>query len=512
MARTTRAVSLIEDTKAIENETLKAQLVEAQALMGEMSLRLEEGISGLDLMIDNIGWTEISGYSEEGPTLTEIHNSSKQIRNLTALNAHMKRGLTLRQSYILEGGIKHDGIPAGGSQGVKNVQRIVDDPVNQKNFFSDAARKKREGCFYTNGQAIYIGTDSTRSEPKRITSLPVWNISSHYANPDDPAEVWAIRRTWESFDRDGSSTTKNEWIFLDEHIDKRKGVPQINYNGQPEPVAQNKRAFVATVNQQEGWAWGLPDALAAMQWSKVYRNAIIDGTKMQEALATLAYKLKAQTSKGASTAAAKVADATPKGGTAAMPEGMDIASMATAGRGYDFNSLRPVLAIMATGLEISVVALSSDPGAAGSSYGSAQTLDSPTRLAMTARRMVHVDLEKRVLKWLGADDARVWLDSLDDGTELYRAVQSVLLKWNSGLYTPQEIKKELEALFGHEAIPTIPQGVLLPNNVKSLARKDIDADGSSPASTVPAPNQGQADGVGGGGNSTGNDIRTDQIT
>lgn len=480
-----------------------------------------ESMSNLTLMADNRGWLELSGYATDGPTLAQVQDVAKKLRNLTGLNSHIGRGARARHSYIWEGGIHHDGIPGSSRGRGTNVQAIISDPVNQAGFFGAAARERQEKACYASGHYFVIGQEATsgrNATPKRLYSIPIWQITAALVNPDLPSEIWAIRRSWSpdgfvdgaNYLPAGASAQKHEWVFLNAHVGKR--TKTVGYKGGDELVAQDKRLFAEAVNAQDGWTWGLPDAVAAFTWADQYRRGLINGIKMQEALATLAFKLKGSSATGTNAAAVKVQSNTVKGGTAAMVDGMDVAALSTAGRGYDFDSLRPVLAAAATAIDISVVALSSDPGAAGSSYGSGQLLDLPTRLAMEARRSIHAEFEKEVLTWLGAPDARVWFQPLVDGAELYRLMQAIMLKWNSGLYTPEQAKAEFESLAGHDEISAIPEGVLVPNNEFSLPRKDIDTDSADTISTTtPAADQGRSDGAGGQGTDSGNDLRTDGV-
>lgn len=479
-----------------------------------------ESMSNLTLMADNRGWMELSGYETDGPTLYQVQDVSKKLRNLTGLNAHIGRGARARHAYIWEGGIHYDNVPGSARGRGTNVQAVINDPVNQAGFFGAAARERQEKACYASGHYFVIGQDATTGRnamPRRLYSIPIWQVTAAMVNPDLPSEVWAIRRSWSpdgivdgaNYLQPGAGAQNHEWVFLNAHIGRRTRT--VTYNGGPEPVSQDKRLFMEVVNAQDGWTWGLPDAVAAFSWADQYRRGLINGIKMQEALATLAFKLKGQSAAGANAAAVKVQNTTAKGGTAAMVDGMDVAALSTAGRGYDFDSLRPVLAAAATAIDISVVSLSSDPGAAGSSYGSGQLLDLPTRLSMEARRSIHVEFEKEILAWLGAPDARVWFQPLVDGAELYRFMQAIVLKWNTGLYTPEQAKSEFEALFGREQIGGIPQGVLLPNNQDSLPRRDIDVDSAGAPVTTPAADQGQSNGTGGQGTDSGNDIRNDQL-
>jgi hypothetical protein len=509
-----KSIVLAEDQAAIQSEIYQTELTELRNQMENMQLRAEESMSNLSLLLDNDGWIELSGYASDGPTLQQIQVAGKKIRNLTGLNAHIGRGSRARYSYIWEGGIHHEGIPESG-RGRTNVRNIINDPINRRNFFSASARERQEKACYTNGHYFVIGEDAKGSAPKRLKVLPIWQITAAIVDPDDASDLWAIRRSWSTdgildIDNNGVLTgdLKHEWIYLNAHKDKEGAT--VGYNGGREPVNRSKRVFMEAVNRQDGWTWGLPDAIAGMAWADQYRRGMLNGLKMQEALATLAFKIKSQTVKGANSAAAKTAGTGEKGATASMVDGMDIAALATAGRGYDFDSLRPVLAIVATSLDISVVALSSDPGAAGSSYGAGQLLDMPTMLAMEARRLIHAELEEEILRWMGAENAKAWFSPLRDGAELYRELQAFMLPLLQGLYEPQEIRDRTDSFMGWPA-GKVPTGVLTPNNSKSLSRRDIDTDAAGGSPTTPAPDQGASNGVGGQGNNSGNDVRTDNI-
>ena len=518
MAKASDIVRIQEDS---EQKMLKMQLAETHNDMQNMQLRLEEQMTSLSLMLDNQGWLDLSAYPEDGPSLAQVQHAARSLRNLTGLNSPIGAGARLRHAYIWEGGLHHSGVP-GGVQGRSNIANVIADPVNQANFFGAAARERQEKACYTNGHYFIIGENGRPARrgqtvtPKRLKPLPLYQITAAYVNPNDPTEIWAIRRSWstDGIVRADSSTfprgdLNHEWLWAFRHEAIRPRT--ITYNGGDEIVRQDAVFFMEQVNRLDGWTWGLPDAVAAMAWADQHRKGVLNGLKMQDALATLAFKLKGSSASATSNAAAKVASSTVKGGTAAMVDGMDVAALSTAGSGYDFDSLRPVLALVAAAIDVSVVALSSDPGAAGSSYGSAQTLDVPTRLRMMARRVMHMDFEREVLTWLGAPNAFAYFDPMVDGAELYRELQALLLPYLQGLYSPEEMRNVLDGFLGWPA-GSPPEGVLVPANAASLARRDVDVDGQPGAATVPAPDQGVDNGVGGQGSDSGNDVRQDTIT
>jgi hypothetical protein len=67
----------------------------------------------------------------------------------------------------------------------------------------------------------------------------------------------------------------------------------------------------------------------------------------------------------------------------------------------DLETGRPLAAMVASALEVSVITLLSNPGSGGS-YGTAATLDIPTLKSMESRQAVWTQFYQRVLRWMGA--------------------------------------------------------------------------------------------------------------
>jgi len=220
---------------------------------------------------------------------------------------------------------------------------------------------------------------------------------------------------------------------------------------------------------------------------------------MTSALATFAFKASVASKNGAENVSMKLANSSSAGSTATVGGANDLVPLSSAGKTYDFASLAPVAAVVASSLDVSAEALTST-----SSAGSLTSLDFNTRLAMEARRAEHVELDRRVMLWLGAPDAEVYFNSMDDSAEGYRMMQSVVLRWGTGLYGPDEIKEQFEELLGKGTFKAPFKGVVVPNNIAQVnaAKPDV-----APVN-VAAPDQGTGNGTGGQSGS-GNDIRTD---
>lgn len=496
-------------TQANLKEQRVALQEEVSSLMREADT-LSEGLDQVRAMLqrEDRNWVAVfgGGNEDDGLDLDNLKEWSRKLRNSVVGAPWMKRGLSLRSSYVWQGGMQYGNIPSSGKGKSKNVQTLINHPLNQRNFFGPIARRKREGCLYHDGIALWVGDNTT----KQVHPIPLNEITGDLRDPDHNADVWAYRRSWTETNLSTAEKTQRvEWYFTDTFYEHRVATITRGSN-KPEPVSQTHTAFDMVANGMEGFAYGSPDALAAQIWNGITRDLYMDGVTMSQAMSTFALKATVSTKAGGDRTTMRLASSKGAGQTAVLGGVNDLVPLSTAGKGYDFETLRSVVAIIATALDVSSIALTSDPGAAGSSYGSASTLDLPTRLAMEARRQEHIQLDARVLRWMGAPDATVYFEPLDDGAETYREVQAVILKWNTGLYSAEEAKKQLEAIAGREFASPVPDGVMLPNNEKFKDTLTNDGQDAATPSTA-APGQGRSDKTG-GQDAAGNDLRNDGVS
>lgn len=495
-----RATELLEGAEDNQIRLLEDALREVKNDYDTISVQLEERLAGLDLMAEDVGWSDLSGFSEEGPSLDQLHKRSKQIRNLMSLNPHIKQGALLRASRVWSDPIRYEGVPGLGKsavgRGTSNVGKFVDDPRNQHYVFGSNARIERENCLYSDGAYFLLGDNAT----KLMHPIPLWEITADYRNPDNSGEIWAYQRSWLRWNNDTArSETVVRWYFTDLFTDHT--VQSIRFNGELQPVDTSKTIIDGQVNTQAGWAYGFSDAGCVVEWARIYKEFMISGKIMTDAMARIWATTKAQSAGGGAAQGVKIAGTTGFGQTAVG--GNELSPLATAGKAYDFDAGTALLAIVATGLEVSVIALSSNPGAAGSSYGAAQVLSLPERLATQRRRDWHAEYDQRILRWLGATRPRAAFPPLVDGAEQYRLLQAAQLAWASGLYGPEEAKINFEQALGEGfEIKPIPPDVLTPNTLKTVKA------GQPPAAPKQAGGAGQGQANGSGGNNS-NDTNRD---
>lgn len=475
-------------------EVAAAQDAETEFLRDEIR-DLRENLDRLDSFVDR-NWKSIFGGGwdeDEGPSLEQLHEVSRRLVDLRALNVHVGNGCRARTSYVWKGGIHYDfGLPKKPTDGEKRragrpaktesdarlVQERIESTVNQENFFDSLAQEEREASLYTTGIALYIGNDDDFT----LAAVSLLNITDDLRNPNKADEVWAYRHTWTDHSDRNKPMPKSEWVYRNAFIDKRK-ASTLNYNGVNEPVAMNKRIFGRPVNKVTGWAYGMPDVLSAAPWAERYRVNTEAGEKVTQTMARLLGTHKTNTEAGAQNAAVKGGNATQAGGMAAVGQNNDITMLSTAGNAYDFSKLLPLLGNFAAGIGVSVIDVSASPGNAGGSYGAARSLTPLTEAMTDGRRKYHIALEREVLIWFGADKEilDVWFDPIVDLQEQYRGTQMWGLRWGFGVYTPEQLKTGLAAIDGKRHIDEIPAKVMLPNNEDSVNRRDIDPNTSASA-------------------------------
>lgn len=402
---------------AQENEVLK----ESYASMAQAMLEFEDR-----------GWKLAGSYENEvGFTLDQLHKAAATIRENSEGNPLLKRGCGLRTSYIFGRGVEFGELSP-------RFQRAVDLPQNQDVLFSPEAQVINERSHFTDGQFFVLGNVSTKS----FMRVPFSQITGVVTNPDDSEDVWYYRRTWTRTAQElggvkSKATEMNVWYPADTYEPaSSRFVARI----QDQPVDTKFRLFASRVNRRAGNVWGLPDAFPALPWAHAYNEYLKDGSRMLKALSMFAWQLKSKTKSGANVAAAAIATPPSSGSTAVTGADMELSSMPRA-NSIDLGDGRALGSMVASALEVSVVALLSDPGTSGA-YGTAQTLDVPTLKAMEARQHVWTLFYKRVMNFIGAKDVSINWPKIETEPS-QRMTQALVLAHEAGALHMDEFREAI---------------------------------------------------------------------
>jgi hypothetical protein len=480
------------------------------AIAGENEL-LREDMSQVmaQLAFEDAGWLNVfrlaSGELIEGLSLEQVQEASEKIRPYLAGTGLIKRGSDLRTGYIWSKGVHIAGTERAQRAGrPSTLSAFFRNPVNQAALFSTAAQGELERAAYSDGNVFLIADRAART----VRRVPVSEITAIAVNPDYPDEVWRVQRTWNPDPSDKKPQVR--WYYTNAYTGSKQRT--ITTAGAPVEVAPQTVISIG-FNRQVGWALGVPDALASMPHYEAYRTLVAKGRTVSEGMASIIFKMtNAKSAAGAKNSAVKFNSMSDQAAQAAsLTGGQDINVLSSAGKGYDFSSLRPIAAEIAAPLNVSVVELLADSSAAGSSYGAAQTLTPSTMNAMRMRQDEWKALYFEVFRFFDLDVAEIEFPDIVE-PDAYREMQRLALAWGLGAIYPDEVRPEaLKMLKIPSKHVTPPEGILIPNNETSLARKDIDTDGTGAPKQAAAPDQGQSNGSGGNAGVS-NDLRRDVLS
>jgi hypothetical protein len=440
----------MEDYAAQIFQALQEDVRDAEKLISEVQsspqlsadiARLQESLADVRIMLaaDDRGWTKWWGNGnplqdeKTGLTLAELKDVSKEIRSYVIGHPLIQNAANLRSNYVWSKGVNIPGGVKTGKQGRQSpVFKFVNDPVNQDNLFSSEAEDKLEHAASTDGTILLLGDDGS----KTVRVVPLHEFTDLYVNPDFPGEVWAYRRQWESYT--GTTPVQmDRWYYTDRFPGTKQA--SITVGGKRVTVDKTVTLFDQRFNGQVGWPLGVPDLIAAVAWARMYSDAMKRGSQMQAAMATLAYKAVGSSAASANSMAVKIAGASGAGNTASMAVGNDLMPLSTAGKGYDFASLAPIAALIAAAAQVSKIDLMADPSAAGSSYGSAATLDPAKKRAIIVRQNAWRRFLQRIIKWGTGTDVDLFFNELED-PDAYRDAQQLTLAQASGLLHRDELR------------------------------------------------------------------------
>lgn len=395
------------------------------------------------LSIEDEGWSLLGVQNHIGDafTLEQLQLLSEKLTEKTDGNPLLKRGFGLRTSYIFGRGVQIDGFSS------RRIESLVNSPANQAALFSAEAMIINERSNFTSGQFFILGDNSS----KQLQRIPFKEITGWVSDPDNIESIRFIRRSWSRMDINGKSNTVHEWYPVDTY-ESRIRVASI----QNQPVNYSKTMFPFMVNKRAGNPWGVPDCFAAYPWAYAYNEYLKDGSRILKSLSMFAWQLKSKTKTGAATAAATIATPQQAGSTAILGADMELASLPRTSNSVDLGNGKPLAAMVAAALEVSVVALMSDPGTSGA-YGVAQTLDVPTTKAMQARQRLWELYLDRVMKFFGQRETIVKWPKMETESS-YRMVQSLALAYEAGAIWQDEMRAAVMDELDVHSLHSTPPG------------------------------------------------------
>lgn len=421
---------------------------------------LYEGMRDLQFALEQRGWKLLRGGVDQkdfdGLDLEAIKLISDELRSYLTGGSLAKRLIEVRANFVVGGGgVEYDQV--GGAK------RALDDLKNQTKLFGSGGLQEIVRAQGTDGTVILLVNTLT----KEIRRLPLHRVDALYVDPRDHEDILFVKERYrEETVENPQGKDVEVWYRVDLNDSaaaKRRAT--IKEGDRSVKIDKQWVAVIDSVNTQVGHTLGTPDLLASLPWLDRYNEYLNTQLEFQKALSLIAVHIKNKTTKSK----AQSQSAIKGGGRAGIATTGEDTSIEAQRGGSDvsFENGRPLASMASTGAEVSVVHALSDPGASGSSYGSASNLDSPTQKMIAARREALSMLLKRVFALLGAPKAVIkWPRVEDEAT--YRLIQAIATMWQTGLFKPEELRGKFGDLVDLAISGPAPSDVLIPNTKSAL--------------------------------------------
>lgn len=382
---------------------------------------LAESLSQLELAMDDQGWTRLLASGEREFTRDGLRQITAACRLYGIKSPLIKRALILRQAYVFGQGVEISARANGkGHDGEQDVAAVltdfINDSGNRRTLFGAEAQQRLERTLGTDGNLFYSLWTRPASGRVQVRLLPWDEITDVIRNPDDSSEPWFYRREW-------TYETVNPATGLPSTEARTALYPAIGYRPKVRPqrygdveVRWDAPVRHVKVNDLDGWRFGIPDAYAAIDWAKAYKEFLEDWAKLVKSLSRYAWRMTAKGNAQAAAIKARIAAQTPTrdpitgasrdiGGTAITPGEQTLEAIPKSGATIDSESGRPLAMMVASAMGVPVTMLLSDPGATGA-RAVAETLDQPTELEMQCRQSLHTDVLRDIADYVIRESVR----------------------------------------------------------------------------------------------------------
>lgn len=425
--------------------TRTAQMSEIEHLIEDNPILAENYAAAaatlLSLRMEDAGWAPINRMERnDGFELESIKDIAKHAEFQATGNPLLKRGFTLRRDNVFGRGVTFQ--EADKAKISERIQGILDKPGNQNVLFVESAFEKNERAAFIAGNLFMAYRKSTE------TFFPILlsEISNYASNPDLSTDVWYYQRSYTKINEASNQPETKptvEWYPVLERWEERAKRPLLTTIANS-PVVDDIVIIDFKVNLSSEHIWGVPDCLPAMPYAWAHSEYIRDASKLLKSLATIAWKIVSRSKANAVNASAKMALPKQAGSTATTTEGTDLVSMPRAGQ-VDMTDGNTIAAYVASALEVSLVAILSDPSSASGSYAASASLDGPSANSARARQRLWEHFYKRIYRVLGVKDVVVNFPKIAEDP-IYRQAQTLQIGHaNGGIFQDEFRAAFLEA-------------------------------------------------------------------
>ena len=352
---------------------------------------LQESVRDLSLQLEDRGWKRVGSDDENTMTREALVQAAQDGRALAVAHPLVRRGISLRTSYVHGQGGPQLSVESEDEAVNGVVQQWWTARENQNSLTGPEARARLERALSTDGN-VFIAS-FTNPVDGRVTNrtIPFEQITRIITNPEDRGQVWFYERTY-SKRAEAFSTTEQSVTVLYPDLAYAPAVRPRSIQGVQ--VLWDQPVRHVKVNDLDGWEFGIGDTFPIAPYARGYRDFLNDWLKLMKSLSQFAWRGTAEGKRAqrARQALSRAQQGIPGndgsvGATYVSAPGETLEAIPKTGATIDADSGRPLLAMIAAGLDVPVTMLSTDPGITGA-RSTAETLDEPMYRAMRARQDV----------------------------------------------------------------------------------------------------------------------------
>lgn len=352
---------------------------------------LNESVRDLSLQLEDRGWKKLGSDDENTMTREALVQAAQDGRALAVAHPLVRRGLSLRTSYVHGQGGPQLSVESDDQNVNEVVQQWWASRENQNALTGPEARARLERALSTDGN-VFVAS-FTNPADGRVTNrtIPFEQITRIITNPDDRGQVWFYERTY-SRKREAFATAEETTRVLYPDLAYAPATRAPFLNGVA--VMWDQPVRHVKVNDLDGWEYGIGDTFSIAPYARGYRDFLNDWLKLMKSLSQFAWRGTAEGKRAqrARQALSRAQQSVPGndgsvGATYVSAPGEGLEAIPKTGATIDADSGRPILAMIAAGLDVPVTMLSTDPGVTGA-RATAETLDEPMYRAMRARQDV----------------------------------------------------------------------------------------------------------------------------
>lgn len=481
-----------------EYDNIEALAEQFQRIVVE-NAELREGMADVraQLAYEDQGWKLIGDWAAgdhlEGLDLEEVQLIEERLAPRVVAGSLFRRAVDVHAGWCFGRGMYISGTekPKGAGRPTNQREFFVK-AANQESVFSPSAQMELQKARFTSGNVLA----ACNTQTKTVDRIPFKQITGIKVDPDFPEKIIAWKRTWDT--KDGTQNSTRSMWYYSARFTGKKQKSFANGDGTRTEVAENIQVVDLRASRQPGHVLGVPDGLPGAHWAEAYAETLRNGMIVVESLARILFRVTSQTKQGAQSAGVKIANSSGvMGGTASMMAGQELTAVSTAGRSYAFSENRPIAAMAAAAWNISLPDLLADVSASGSSYGSAAAIAPSLRNAMLLMQQEWAEFYKTIFDVMGFGRPSVVFEPFE-APDKYRELQAITL----GSVALSDEEYRLAVL---DALDIVANAADIPETLKMRSQPQDTAAQQS------APDQGVANGTGGGGQGA-NDMRSDTLS